>query len=90
MIKYFRKSTCQTGLYALRWTRELVEGSLKNQEDTLDYNILVLTQANLLAVVTAYGNKKKNDKGYTVVNILRKYFLFFFNTQCLEFAQKVE
>lgn len=68
-VTYCRKSTCQTGLYALRWTRELVEGSLKSQEDSIDYKTLVLTQSNLLAVITAYGNKKKNDKGYTVVNI---------------------
>ncbi|CAH2086956.1 unnamed protein product [Euphydryas editha] len=62
------KNTSQTGLYALRWTTILVEGSLGATEDVLDYNTLVLAQVNLLSVVTAYGDKKKNDKGYSMLH----------------------
>ncbi|XP_032513752.2 stalled ribosome sensor GCN1 isoform X1 [Danaus plexippus] len=63
------KSTAQTGLYALRWSTILVEGALKNtQEDVLDYNSLVAVQANLLATVTAFGSKKKNNKSYSMLH----------------------
>ncbi|XP_047528363.1 eIF-2-alpha kinase activator GCN1 [Vanessa atalanta] len=62
------KSTSQTGLYALRWTTILVEGSINAPDDVLDYTTLVLAQANLLAVVTAYGDKKKNEKGYSMLH----------------------
>lgn len=67
----FRKSICQSGLYALRWTTVLVEGALKaTEEDGVDYTSLVLSQANLLAVVTAYGEKRSNDKAYSMVSKL--------------------
>lgn len=47
----------------------LVEGALKvTEEDGVDYNCLVMTQANLLAVVTAYGDSRKNDKAYSMVS----------------------
>lgn len=68
LFSVHRKNTSQTGLYALRWSTVLVEGALKAPEDVLDYNTLVLAQANLLAVVTAYGDKKKNEKGYSLVS----------------------
>ncbi|GBP56848.1 eIF-2-alpha kinase activator GCN1 [Eumeta japonica] len=63
------KSTCQSGLYALRWSCVLVEGSLKNHVgDEVDYQTIVLAQANLLAVITAFGDHKKNSKAYSVLN----------------------
>ncbi|KAL0893484.1 hypothetical protein ABMA27_013683 [Loxostege sticticalis] len=63
------KSICQSGLYALRWSTVLVEGALKvTEEDGVDYNCLVMTQANLLAVVTAYGDSRKNDKAYSMLH----------------------
>ncbi|XP_013182147.1 PREDICTED: translational activator GCN1 isoform X1 [Papilio xuthus] len=63
------KSTCQSGLFALHWSAVVAESSLKNtDEDGVDYNSLVLSQANLLAVVTAYGNKKKNNKAFTALH----------------------
>ncbi|XP_014362251.2 eIF-2-alpha kinase activator GCN1 isoform X1 [Papilio machaon] len=63
------KSTCQSGLFALHWSAVVAEASLKNtDEDGVDYNSLVLSQANLLAVVTAYGNKKKNNKAFTALH----------------------
>ncbi|XP_052737701.1 eIF-2-alpha kinase activator GCN1 [Bicyclus anynana] len=62
------KYTSQTGLYALRWSTVLVEGAIKDPEDVLDYNTLVLVQANLLTVVTAFGEKKKNEKGYALLH----------------------
>ncbi|KAJ0180220.1 hypothetical protein K1T71_003624 [Dendrolimus kikuchii] len=62
-------STSHSGLYALRWSTVLVEGTLNtNEEDGLDYDALVLSQANLLAVVTAYGHKQKNEKAYSVLH----------------------
>ncbi|XP_075992954.1 lethal (3) 80Fj [Anticarsia gemmatalis] len=63
------KSTCQSGLYALRWSTVLVEGTLQNtEEDGVDYNALVLAQANLIAAVTAYGDKRKNDKAFAMLH----------------------
>ncbi|XP_068630147.1 stalled ribosome sensor GCN1 [Battus philenor] len=63
------KSTSQSGLFALRWSTVLTEGSLKNvEEDGVDYNSLVLAQANLLAAVTAFGNKQKNEKAFSVLH----------------------
>ncbi|XP_063377694.1 stalled ribosome sensor GCN1 [Cydia fagiglandana] len=60
------KSTCQSGLYALRWSTVLVEGALKGtEEDGVDYPSLVLAQANLLAVVIAGGDKRQNDKAFS-------------------------
>lgn len=65
----FRKSICKSGLYVLRWTSVLVERALKSsEEDGVDYNSLVITQANLLAVVTAFGKRKCNHKAYYVVS----------------------
>ncbi|XP_059061266.1 LOW QUALITY PROTEIN: stalled ribosome sensor GCN1 [Achroia grisella] len=63
------KSISQSGLYALRWSTVLVNNSLTaKEEDDVDYKSLVLSQANLLAVVTAYGNKRKNDKAYSMLH----------------------
>ncbi|KAM3961855.1 lethal (3) 80Fj [Aphomia sociella] len=63
------KSICQSGLYALRWSTVVVQSSLTAaEEDAVDYNSLVLSQANLLAVVTAYGDKRKNDKAYSMLH----------------------
>ncbi|CAK1582375.1 unnamed protein product [Parnassius mnemosyne] len=63
------KSTCQSGLFALCWSTVLTEGSLKSiEDDGVDYKSLVLSQANLLAVVTAFGNKRKNDKAFSMLH----------------------
>ncbi|CAH0406720.1 unnamed protein product [Chilo suppressalis] len=63
------KSICQSGLYVLRWSTVVAESALKNVEaDGVDYNALVLAQANLLAAVTAYGDHRKNEKAYTVLH----------------------
>ncbi|CAB3252124.1 unnamed protein product [Arctia plantaginis] len=63
------KSICQSGLYALRWSTVLVEGTLQaTEEDGVDYNGLVLAQANLLASITAYGDKRKNEKAFSILH----------------------
>ncbi|XP_041977566.1 eIF-2-alpha kinase activator GCN1 isoform X2 [Aricia agestis] len=62
------KNICQSGLYTLRWTTVLVNGPLKTPDDGVDYNTLVLTQANLVAVVAAYGDKRKNDKANSILH----------------------
>lgn len=63
------KSICQSGLYALRWSTVLVEGTLKtSEEDGVDYGSLVLAQANFIAVVSAYGCKRKTDKAYAMLH----------------------
>lgn len=65
----YSKSTCQSGLYALRWSTVLVDGTHKNtDENGVDYNALVLSQANLLAAIIAYGDENKSDKAYSIVS----------------------
>ncbi|KAI8435420.1 hypothetical protein MSG28_003727 [Choristoneura fumiferana] len=63
------KSTCQSGLFALRWSTVVAEGALRGGEegdgDGVDYAALVLAQANLLAVVVAYGDKRQNEKAFS-------------------------
>lgn len=52
----------------------LVESTLKAADtEEVDYKSLVLLQANLLAVVMAYGDKRKNDKAYSMVGIQLQY-----------------
>ncbi|XP_050665162.1 eIF-2-alpha kinase activator GCN1 isoform X1 [Leptidea sinapis] len=60
------KNLSQSGLYALRWTTVLVENGLKGEP--VDYNIIVLSQANLLTTVIAYGDKKKIGKAYSMLH----------------------
>ncbi|KAI5634477.1 eIF-2-alpha kinase activator GCN1 [Phthorimaea operculella] len=65
------KSTCTTGLIGLHWTTTLVETALKasqEKDEGVDYNSLVLTQANFLAVVVAQGDKRKHDKAYALLH----------------------
>nr|XP_049695154.1 eIF-2-alpha kinase activator GCN1 [Helicoverpa armigera] len=63
------KSTCQSGLYALRWSTVLIDGTLKTTEENgVDYNALVLSQANLLAAIIAYGDHRKSDKAYSMLH----------------------
>ncbi|CAK1552697.1 unnamed protein product [Leptosia nina] len=62
------KSIAQTGLYALRWTTVLVENCIKADKDEVDYIPLVLCQSNLLAVVTAYGEKRYSEKAYIMLH----------------------
>ncbi|XP_028035975.1 eIF-2-alpha kinase activator GCN1 isoform X1 [Bombyx mandarina] len=62
------KSNSQSGLFALRWSSVLVESSPKSLEHEVDLNSLILAQANLLATVCAYGDKKKNKKAYSVLH----------------------
>ncbi|XP_038215346.1 eIF-2-alpha kinase activator GCN1 [Zerene cesonia] len=62
------KNISQSGLYALRWSTVLVENGLKSAEDGVDFTPLVLCQANLLAVVTAYGDKRKNENAYSMLH----------------------
>ncbi|CAH3879772.1 unnamed protein product [Pieris brassicae] len=62
------KNTSQSGLYALRWTTVLVENGIKVENGEVDYTPLVLCQANLLAAVSAFGDKHKNDKAYTMLH----------------------
>lgn len=63
-----RKGTCLCGYSALRWCTVLADGALKSPDDeAVDYRSLVLAQANLLAVVTAHGDKRLNEKAYSMV-----------------------
>ncbi|KAJ8723024.1 hypothetical protein PYW07_004204 [Mythimna separata] len=63
------KSICQSGLYALRWSTVLVDGTIKaTEENGVDYNSLVLSQANLLAAIIAYGDHRKNDKAFSMLH----------------------
>ncbi|KAF9411180.1 hypothetical protein HW555_009953, partial [Spodoptera exigua] len=63
------KSICQSGLYALRWSTVLIEGAIKaSEENGVDYNTLVISQANLLAAITAYGDHRKSDKAYSMLH----------------------
>lgn len=61
------KSTCQSGLYALRWSTVLAEGALRGDDAGVDYEALVLAQANLLAAVVAYGDKRQSEKAFSKV-----------------------
>ncbi|CAH0604472.1 unnamed protein product [Chrysodeixis includens] len=63
------KSICQSGLYALRWSTVLVDGTLRvTEENGVDYNSLVISQANLLAAIVAHGDNKKSDKAYSMLH----------------------
>ncbi|KAF9795685.1 hypothetical protein SFRURICE_003878 [Spodoptera frugiperda] len=63
------KSICQSGLYALRWSTVLIDGTIKSTEENgVDYNTLVISQANLLAAITAYGDHRKSDKAYSMLH----------------------
>ncbi|XP_072943447.1 stalled ribosome sensor GCN1 isoform X2 [Epargyreus clarus] len=63
------KSICQSGLYALGWSTVVVKEGLKeSKEDGVDYDTLVVAQGKLLAVVTAYGNKKRNYNAYSLLH----------------------
>ncbi|XP_060810909.1 stalled ribosome sensor GCN1 [Amyelois transitella] len=63
------KSTCQSGLYALRWTTVIMKAIAKSPDFTLyDHNTLVVSQANFLAVVVAFGNKRQNDKAFSMLH----------------------
>ncbi|XP_045491112.1 eIF-2-alpha kinase activator GCN1 [Colias croceus] len=62
------KNISQSGLYALRWSTVLVENGLKSADDGVDFTPLVMCQANLLAVVTAYGDKRKNENAYSMLH----------------------
>lgn len=73
-----RKSVCQCGLFALRWSTVLVECTLQGTEEAgVDYNGLVLAQANLLASITAYGEEAKNRKAYRMVSAHALQYNFF-------------
>lgn len=56
----------------------IVENSLKaKEEEGVDYSTLVLAQANLLAVVTAFGDTRKNEKAYSMVRLNTVLIVFF-------------
>ncbi|XP_026329507.1 eIF-2-alpha kinase activator GCN1 isoform X2 [Hyposmocoma kahamanoa] len=63
------KGTCLCGYSALRWSTVLADGALKVPDDeAVDYRALVLAQANLLAVVTAHGDRRLNEKAYSTLH----------------------
>ncbi|KAL4704513.1 hypothetical protein ACJJTC_007632, partial [Scirpophaga incertulas] len=63
------KNVSNTGLFAFKWSKILVEAAAKmTSEDGVDYNSLILAQANLLATVTAYGDPKKNKNAFSVAH----------------------
>lgn len=68
----FRNNTSQSGLYALKWSCLLVEHGLNNCSDNAkaEFQHLVDTQATLLSVVLAIGNKKKSAKAYRTLSAM--------------------
>ncbi|PSN30844.1 hypothetical protein C0J52_25718 [Blattella germanica] len=67
-------NTSHSGLYALRWSCLLVEHGLKNCSDNAkaEFQRLVETQAILLSVVLAAGNRKNSARAYRILSAMWK------------------